>query len=201
MKEVFVIDFMYTDEDLIEKVRLGDDSAEEKLVKRYSKLVRICSRPYFLIGGDSEDLIQEGMFGLLSAIRKYDLSGAASFKTYAEQCIRNRIISAIESASRFKHTPLNEGISLEALTENTSEYHAASDNFFLRQTEETVLAKERETEIMIQEQTLLSKLEKQVLDMYLKGLSYKEIADSLNKSEKSIDNAIQRIRKKFAQHK
>ena len=195
-----MIDFMYTDEELIKKVHLGDDSAEEELVKRYSKLVRICSRPYFLIGGDSEDLIQEGMFGLLSAIRKYDCSGTAAFKTYAEQCIRNRIISAIESASRSKHTPLNEGISLDALNENVSEYYAASDNLFLRQTEETVLAKEHETEIMIQKQTILSRLEKQVLDMYLKGLSYKEIAESLNKPEKSIDNAIQRIRKKFAQH-
>lgn len=196
-----MIDFMYTDENLIKKVRLGDDTAEEELVKRYSKLVRICSRPYFLIGGDSEDLIQEGMFGLLSAIRKYDCAGTASFKTYAEQCIRNRIISAIESASRSKHTPLNEGISLDDLTENTSEFHVASENLFLRQTEETVLAKEHETEIMIQKQTILSRLEKQVLEMYLKGLSYKEIAESLNKSEKSIDNAIQRIRKKFAQHK
>lgn len=197
-----MIDFMYTDEELIEMVRLGNDSAEEELVKRYSKLVRICSRPYFLVGGDSEDLIQEGMFGLLSAIRKYDCSGTASFKTYAEQCIRNRIISAIESASRFKHIPLNEGVSLDALTENrTSEYHAAAENLFLRQTEETVLAKEHETEIMVQKQLLLSRLEKQVLDMYLKGLSYKEIAEALNKSEKSIDNAIQRIRKKFAHHK
>lgn len=195
-----MIDFMYTDEELIDKVRFGDDSAEEELVKRYSKLVRICARPYFLIGGDSEDLIQEGMFGLLSAIRKYDCSGTASFKTYAEQCIRNRIISVIESASRSKHTPLNDGISLDALTENASEYHAASENLFLRQTEESVLAKEHETEIMIQKQTILSRLEKQVLDMYLKGLSYKEIAESLNKSEKSIDNAIQRIRKKFAKH-
>lgn len=196
-----MLDFMYTDEELIKKVHLGDDSAEEKLVKRYSKLVRICSRPYFLIGGDNEDLIQEGMFGLLSAIRKYDCSGNASFKTYAEQCIRNRIISAIESASRYKHIPLNAGISLDALAENTTGYHAASENVFLRQTEETVLAKEHETELMLQKQTLLSRLEKQVLDMYLKGLSYKEIADSLNKSEKAIDNAIQRIRKKFAQHK
>ena len=196
-----MIDFMYTDEELIEKVHMGDDSAEEELVKRYSKLVRICSRPFFLIGGDSEDLIQEGMFGLLSAIRKFDCSGSATFKTYAEQCIRNRILSAIESASRFKHTPLNEGISLDALTEHTSEFHAASENLFLRQTEETVLAKEYEAELTIQNRTILSRLEKQVLNMYLKGLSYKEIAESLNKTEKSIDNAIQRIRKKIAQHK
>ena len=196
-----MIDFMYTDEELIEKVHFGDDSAEEELVKRYSKLVRICSRPYFLIGGDNEDLIQEGMFGLLSAIRKYDISGTASFKTYAEQCIRNRIISAIESASRFKHTPLNDGISLDALVENSSEFHAAAENLFLRQTEETVLAKEYETEFSIQKLTILSYFEKQVLEMYLKGLSYKEISESLNKSEKSIDNAIQRIRKKFANHK
>jgi len=195
-----VIDFMYTDDDLIHMARQGSESAEEELAKRYSKLVRICARPYFLVGGDSEDLIQEGMFGLLSAIRRYDCGSNASFKTYAEQCIRNRILSAIESASRFKHIPLNDGISLESLSEqNASELQISAENIFSRQTEDWVLAKERENEIVVQRQALLSRLERQVLDLYLNGYSYKEIADKLSKSEKSIDNAVQRIRKKFAQ--
>ena len=202
LKEVFVIDFINGDEKLIEMMHLGDESAEEELVKRYSKLVRICARPYFLAGGDSEDLIQEGMFGLLSAIRKYDHTGGASFKTYAEQCIHNRIISAIESASRNKHAPLNEGLSLERITEqNPADYHGAFEDLFSRETEEFVLAKEQGNEILIRKQTVLSRFEKQVLAMYLEGWSYKEIAESLDKPEKSIDNAIQRIRKKLAHSK
>ena len=193
LKEVFVIDFMFSDNELICMARQGNDSAEDELAKRYSKLVRICARPYFLVGGDSEDLIQEGMLGLLSAIRKYDCSANASFKTYAEQCIHNRIISAIESAARRKHIPLNDGISLDDL----DNHYVSNDSFFCRQPEEQILAKEQQSEINSKREVLLSRLEKQVLAMYLEGLSYKEIADKLNKSEKSVDNAIQRIRKKF----
>ena len=197
-----MIDFMYTDNELIQKARQGDLSAEEELAKRYIKSVRICARPYFLAGGDSEDLIQEGMLGLLSAIRKYDCSGTASFKTYAEQCIQNRIISAIETAARFKHMPLNEGVSFELLEDvQSSGFHGQVKDVFMRQTEDRVIEKERKEELIIDKQNLLSGFEKQVLKMYLDGHSYKEIAVQLKKTEKSIDNAVQRIRKKFAQKK
>lgn len=193
---------MYTDNELIALVRAGNDFAEEELAERYSKLVRICARPYFLVGGDSEDLIQEGMLGLLSAIRKYDPTGNASFKTYAEQCIRNRLITAIESASRFKHTPLNDGVSFEYFSSNESDSRRASyEDSFKRQTEDQVLAKECEEEIFIRQTSLLSKLEGEVLGMYLAGMSYKEIATQMDKPVKSIDNAVQRIRKKIAQIK
>lgn len=196
MKEDFGRDSMYTDKELILKARQGYEFAEEELAKKYSKTVRICARPYFLAGGDSEDLIQEGMLGLLSAIRKYDCNNSASFKTYAEQCIRNRIISAVESAARNKHTPLNDRLSLDELEDLSS----SDEEIFHRLTEDLVLAKESKEELFVDKNSLLSKLEKQVLLLYLDGLSYKEIADQLNKSEKSVDNAVQRIRKKFAQN-
>ena len=194
MKEDFVIDFMFTDQDLLTLARQGNEFAEDELAKRYSKTVRICARPYFLAGGDSEDLIQEGMLGLLSAIRKYDSSIGASFKTFAEQCIHNRIVSAIESASRQKHIPLNEGLSLEDF-----EILSKDEALFSRHTEDEVLGKEDLSERLNNGKKLLSKFEKQVLVMYLDGLSYKEIAEQVHKAEKSVDNAVQRIRKKFAQ--
>ncbi len=191
---------MYSDNELIALARAGEEFAEEELAKRYSKLVRICARQFFLAGGDGEDLIQEGMLGLLSAIRKYQPDSPASFKTYAEQCIRNRLITAIESASRLKHTPLNEGVSFEELKGKESEQvHYSNTQAFLRQTEEQVLAKERDDLQIIDHANILSKFEREVLEWYLTGMSYKEIADKVNKPEKSIDNAVQRIRKKIAQ--
>ena len=188
---------MYSDNQLIALVRSGDLQAEEELAARYSKLVRICARPYFLAGGDSEDLIQEGMLGLLSAIRKYDPENTATFKTYAEQCIRNRLITAIESASRFKHMPLNDGVSFEVLMSEGPT--VSQEDVFSRHPEDQILAKEREEELFVGENRLLSSFEGEVLEQYLQGMSYKEIAARLNKPEKSIDNAVQRIRKKIAQ--
>lgn len=197
-----MIDFMFSDNELIHQSRLGDSNAEEELAKRYIKYVRMCARPYFLAGGDSEDLIQEGMLGLLSAIRNFNPNGNASFKTYAEQCIRNRILSAIESAACFKHFPLNQSVSMENFDEiNSSDLRMIGENVYFRETEEQVLAKESESELFSNRYDLLSKFEKNVLEMYLQGHSYKEIAEILNRTEKSVDNAVQRIRKKFAQLK
>ena len=105
-----------TDEQLCAMAAAGDREAEELLVTRYYGMVRACARPLFLAGGDGEDLIQEGMFGLIQAIREYDADKAASFRTYAEICIRNRLFSALRAASRGKHYPLNESISLDTLS-------------------------------------------------------------------------------------
>lgn len=182
---------MYSDIELICSARNGDEHAEEILAKRYSMLVRICARQFFLVGGEPEDLIQEGMLGLLSAIRKYDINGEASFKTYAERCIRNRLVSTIEGANRMKNAPLNQGISLEALDE--------IEEGFSRLPEDIILAKERLAEVQSAYASRLSILESDVLRLFLDGLSYKEIAENLNKSEKTVDNAVQRIRKKFAE--
>ena len=106
---------MYSDNELIIMARNGDEEAEEILAKRYGRLVRVCARQFFLVGGDSEDLIQEGMLGLLNAIRRYDPMGEASFKTYAERCVKNRLLTAVESANRMKNSPLNRGVSLDVL--------------------------------------------------------------------------------------
>ena len=103
----------YPDNELQRLAAEGDAAAEETLIDRYARLVRICARPFFLAGGDSEDLTQEGMLGLLSAIRRFDPKGSTPFRTFAEVCIRNRIIGAVKSASRKKHDPLNDGVSLE----------------------------------------------------------------------------------------
>ena len=185
------------DEFLWQQAAAGDTAAEEELVHRYHRIVKMCARPYFLAGGDSEDLIQEGMLGLLSAVRRYDPKREASFHTFAEQCIKNRLYTAIKSASRSKHTPLNESVSFESpqFDENQARLIGV-----LRDPEELVIVRERVNEIIRQVNVSLSKFEYGVLELYLAGLSYSDIAKSINKSPKSIDNAVQRIRKKLAQN-
>ena len=176
----------------------GNREAEEVLVGRYMQLVRACSRPFFLAGGESEDLIQEGMFGLLSAVRQYDPENGASFRTFAEHCIKKRIISAIRSASRLKHFPLNDGLSLEQLSEDMSVPFAAIPDYIQPSPEELVLARESKEELYSAFHDRLSGLENKVLDLYLDGLSYQDIAQRLGKDAKAVDNAVQRIRRKMA---
>jgi RNA polymerase sporulation-specific sigma factor len=187
------------DGELLRLASGGDPAAEECLAERYSRLVRICARPLFLAGGDSEDLIQEGMFGLLSAIRQYDPAEGASFKTYAEVCIRRRLYSAVKTASRLKHLPLNDGLSLDdILSEESQTQLAANPDAFRRTPEEQVLARESKLELYKTFAQKLSRLEKEVLALYLDGLSYDEIASKTGRDVKSVDNAVQRIRRKLA---
>lgn len=188
-----------TDAELLQRASADDREAEEQLVKRYMRLVRSCARPLFLAGGDSEDLIQEGLLGLLSAIRQYDAAGGAGFATFAEHCVRMRLLSAVKSASRLKHLPLNNGISFEQLSEESQQFSAIPDS--LRDNpEELVLARERTEELYSELAQRLSRMEKQVLSLYLDGLSYRDIALRLRKDEKAIDNAVQRIRRKLARN-
>lgn len=181
----------------------GDSYAEEELVSRYMRLVRICARPLFLAGGESEDLIQEGMFGLLSAVRQYNNEHNASFKTFAEWCIRNRLRSAVKSASSLKHDPLNNRVPLESILSDESQTQAvACAELFQKSPEEQVLARENKKyteQLYLSLVSMLSKYEKAVLTNYLEGLSYKEIAKLTGKGDKAVDNAIQRIRRKTAQ--
>jgi len=189
----------YSDERLQAMALDGDSHAEELLATRYSRLVRVCARPYFLAGGDSEDLTQEGMLGLLTAIREYDPEEGTSFKTYAELCIHRRILSAIRSASRMKHTPLNYGVSLEdAFGDNANSSNVDSTLAFRRVPEEQVLARESADELFHTYSQCLSTFEVQILRMYLDGLSYREMAEYCGRNEKSVDNAVQRIRRKLA---
>ncbi len=178
------------DEELLELCRKGNLEAEEIIIERYQSLVRACARPLFLAGGDSEDLIQEGMFGLISAIRHYDGAGGATFRTYAEHCIRNRLLSAVRQAGRQKHKPLNESLPIEEGIETP--YPAADP-------EELYINREAAKDFSVRINKELSGLERKVLGYYLDGLSYREISQRLNKPVKSIDNTVQRIRKKVAQ--
>ena len=187
-----------SDAELLSRVTAGDAAAEETLAERYSRLVRICARPLFLAGGDSEDLIQEGMLGLLSAIRQYDPASNVPFKAYAEVCISNRIYSAIKSASRQKHSPLNSGISLDSILSESQTQASTYPGANCRVTEEQVLARESEQELLSAFTRYLSAFEARVLRLYLSGLSYAEMAAETGKPEKSIDNAVQRIRRKLA---
>ena len=177
----------------------GDRAAEEALAGRYMQLVRVCARPLFLAGGDSEDLSQEGMFGLLSAIREYDPAQGVSFRSFAEHCIRMRLFSAVKSASRLKHLPLNDSMPLEQLSDDPSSQLSAAPEIFRRSPEDLVLARESKEELNELCERRLSRLEKQVLDLYLEGLSYRDIARRLQREDKSVDNAVQRIRRKLAQ--
>ena len=185
-----------SDEELQSLVRAQAPGAEEALAERYVRVVRMCARPYFLIGGDSEDLIQEGMLGLLSAIREYDDVKGASFKTYAEACILNRIRSAVRSDKRLKNAPLNDGVSLDDVLSDESQSLGA--NFYARSPEEQVLARETDNEFISAYSRCLSKLEAQILSLYLEGLSYEEMAVAAGRDRKAVDNAVQRIRRKLA---
>ena len=177
----------------------GDRAAEEALAGRYMQLVRVCARPLFLAGGDSEDLSQEGMFGLLSAIREYDPAQGVSFRSFAEHCIRMRLFSAVKSASRLKHLPLNDSMPLEQLSDDPSSQLSAAPEIFRRSPEDLVLARESKEELKELCERRLSRLEKQVWYLYLEGLSYRDIARRLQREDKSVDNAVQRIRRKLAQ--
>jgi RNA polymerase sporulation-specific sigma factor len=185
-----------SDEELQALAAQRQTAAEEALAERYSRLVRACARPYFLHGGDSEDLIQEGMLGLLSAMREYSADKGASFKTYAEICIRNRIQTAIRTAARKKHEPLNAGVSLDEILSDESQ--TLGSQLIQRSPEEQVLARETEKEFISAYSRRLSKLEARVLNLYLDGLSYQEMAAELGRDIKAVDNAVQRIRKKLA---
>lgn len=191
-----------SDERLCALAVQGDRAAEERLVLRYNRMVRICARPYFLAGGDSEDLIQEGMLGLIHAIREYDPGRSASFRTYAERCIRSRLISAIKAAARDKHTPLNNYISFETPLFDGYTIHNAcgTDYRRLENPEDTFICREEQLERMRVLKGQLSGFEAKVLAYYLSGFSYAEIAAQVKRSPKSVDNAVQRIRRKVAQH-
>ena len=190
------------DEALCTLAASGDRIAEEALVMRYHRLVRMCARPYFLAGGDSEDLIQEGMVGLLAAIREYDSGKAASFRTFAEVCIKNRLISVIKAAARDKHIPLNNYVSFETplFSGNGDHYAYGAADQLQEDPEAILLGREAFQERMRALEGQLSGFEASILRLYLNGLSYSEIAAEVNKSPKSVDNAVQRIRRKLAQH-
>jgi len=189
----------YTDEQLSLMYQQGNEAAGSELASRYRPLIKRCTRPYFLLGGDSEDLIQEGMIGLVHSMQSFDMDGAASFKSYAEVCIKRRILDAIKAAGRLKHMPLNSGLSLDELKsgdESTS--LPLGDAAYIPSPEELIIEQEEKNSMYLMCRSILSPLERKVLAGYLEGLSYEEIAAGCEKPVKSVDSALQRIRKKLA---
>lgn len=187
------------DNALCDLVSQGSREAEEQLVIRYNRLVRICARPFFLVGGDSEDLIQEGMVGLIKAIRSYDESKEASFRTFAEICIRSRLYSILRSQKLDKHAALNRSVGVEAPFFDSNSYTVGSSDFSQANPEDLLILQESFDEMWKRVQKQLSEFEAKILGFYLDGLSYQEIAVKVCKSPKSVDNAVQRIRRKVAQ--
>lgn len=188
------------DEQLCELSRSGDRSAEEILVSRYNRLVRQLARPYYLAGGDSDDLIQEGMIGLIYGVREYDGARSASFRTYAEICIRSRLYTAVRSALRDKHTPLNQSVSLDIPFFDSHSAPLGASGLSHADPEELIIHREELRDTISGVRKQLSEFEAKILGYYLDGLTTREMAQAVHKSPKSVDNAVQRVRRKIARH-
>ena len=187
------------DEALCSLAVSGDRAAEELLVTRYNRVVRTCARPFFLAGGDSEDLTQEGMVGLIKAVREFDADKEASFRTFAEVCIRNRLYSALRASAREKHQALNQSVSLDTPDFDSNSYTSGTSNLAQRDPEDSLIDREHTAALLSGVRKQLSEFEAKILGYYLDGLSCREIAETVGKPPKSVDNAVQRIRRKVAQ--
>ncbi len=188
------------DEELICLAYQGNLLAEECLINRYKKLVKIKARSYFLVGADTEDIIQEGMIGLYKAVRSYQFKKLSSFKAFAELCITRQIITAIKSATRQKHIPLNSYISLNRPIYNEDSDRTLLDivdNMNINDPQDLFLNSEKLNNLKVRIKRILSELERDVLESYLDAKSYQEIAANLGRHVKSIDNALQRIKRKL----
>lgn len=185
------------DDILVLRAQNGDDSSMQTLLERHKILVRYVTRAYFLTGADGEDLLQEGMIGLYKAILSYSSEKNFSFKKYAELCVKRQVLSAIRSANRLKHLPLNSYISIYKEDEDDNseknEYYIADFN----NPEEITINKESSKILREKINSVLSNFEKKVLILFLNGDSYADIASSLDKEPKAIDNALQRVKRKL----
>lgn len=192
-----------SDEEIVEAVRDGDSLALEYLINKYKNFVRAKARSYFLIGADREDIVQEGMIGLYKAIRDFRGDKLASFKAFAELCITRQIITAIKTATRQKHIPLNSYVSLDKPI-----YDEDSDRTLLdvicgtrvSDPEELIINQEEFVGLEDKMSEILSDLERKVLMLYLEGRSYQEISVDLDRHVKSIDNALQRVKRKLERY-
>lgn len=188
------------DEEIVMMAKLGDEKSQEYLINKYYNFVKAKAKSYFLIGADKEDICQEGMIGLYKAIRDFKPNKLSSFKAFAELCITRQIITAIKTATRQKHIPLNTYISL-----NKPLYDEDSDRTLfdvvsgaeVSDPEELIISKEEVKKIKKSMLKVLSGLEIEVLESYLEGKSYQEIAKELDRCSKSIDNALQRVKRKL----
>lgn len=190
-----------TDEEIIKEIRNGDKQALSYLMNKYKEIVNLKVGKYFMVGAEKEDIVQEGLIGLFKAIKTFNAEKNNTFKTFANMCIERQLITAIKSSNRQKHMPLNSYLSLNMSAYDNEEENGAElmDTFDSKTIEdplETIINKEYYSEIEKSIDKTLSQFEKQVLDRYMKGESYVTIAKRLDSPVKSVDNAIQRIRKK-----
>lgn len=189
----------YSDERLAASAAAGDKEAESELLERYKETVRAKARLYYIFGGDADDIMQEGMIGLFSAIGSFNPAKGASFKTFANLCINRRILSAVKKAQRLKHSPLNESLSLDFPAEEGDArtlgdiLPADADT----QPEASVLFNEMLKDILENKDRTFSELESKIISYLVKGYDYRRIAERLGRSPKSVDNAMQRIRQKL----
>jgi len=192
-----------TDEELVEQVHLGNTDALDFLISKYRLFVKAKARSYFLIGADKEDIIQEGMIGLYKAIRDFKEDKLASFRAFAELCITRQIITAIKTATRQKHIPLNSYVSLDKPIYDEESERTLMDIITSPISDDPeYLMINREDYLYLEEKMgeVLSELEQQVLVRYLEGQSYNEISEELDRHVKSIDNALQRVKRKLERH-
>ena len=187
----------YTDEELVDRLHQGENEIMDYILEKYKPLVRKQTNALFLIGGENEDLIQEGMIGLFKAIRDYDDTKEATFFYFAQLCIKRQLASALEASNRKKHIPLNNYVSFSSEENDNGTALEATISQGVESPEQMVLEQEKVIEFKEQIRAKLSKMEKEVLDLYLEGYNYTQIAKIMEKTPKSIDNALQRIRQKI----
>ncbi|WP_425756042.1 RNA polymerase sporulation sigma factor SigH [Ihubacter sp. rT4E-8] len=190
-----------TDESIVKMAQEGSSTAYEYLIDKYKGLARSKAATYFIVGADKDDVIQEGMIGIFKAVRDFDQEGEASFRTFVELCVNRQIISAIKGANRQKHQILNKSVSLSARPENENDETPALAERLAANSADTdpevmMLMREVIEFLKANEQNLFSPLENQVWEQMLKGRGYREIAFRLRRSTKTVDNAMQRIKKK-----
>jgi RNA polymerase sporulation-specific sigma factor len=194
------VDDMY----LIALAKQGDAMAYNRIVRRYQGFVRLKASSYFLAGGDSEDLIQEGLVGLWKAVRDFRSDRESSFRNFAELCITRQIITAVKTATRNKHSPLNQYVSFSSTPAGTSEGEPTLDEIIagpaVRDPANQVISSEELQSLVGCLSTALSELESRVLALYLDGRPYEEIAGRIGVDAKTVDNALQRVKRKVGAH-
>jgi len=204
LKDLKMFDYdIRADEDIVDAVREGDSDALEYLINKYRNFVRAKARSYFLIGADREDIIQEGMIGLYKSIRDFKGDKFSSFKAFAELCITRQIITAIKTATRQKHIPLNSYVSLDKPIYDEDSDRTLMDVICgsrVSDPEELIINQEEFVGLEDKMSEILSDLERKVLMLYLDGRSYQEIAVDLKRHVKSIDNALQRVKRKLERY-
>ncbi|MGB9814263.1 MAG: RNA polymerase sporulation sigma factor SigH [Thermovenabulum sp.] len=202
-RESFVCYEEMQDEEVVYEARSGSREALEYLINKYKNFVKSKARSYFLVGADKEDIIQEGMIGLYKAIRDFNPDKLTSFRAFAELCITRQIITAIKTATRQKHIPLNSYVSLNKPIYDEDSERTLMDvitEVKITDPEELIISREEVADIEDKMGEILSKLEWEVLISYLNGKSYQEIAKELKRHVKSIDNALQRVKRKLEKY-